>query len=79
MPQKSTIEEIRERFDHDVERSSNLETGQQATMDAPLVLDLGVPRRYRTRIAFSTWAVAPGISQSKFCNGCRMLIAILLI
>jgi tRNA (cmo5U34)-methyltransferase len=37
---KSTIEEIRERFDHDVERFSNLETGQQATIDAPLVLDL---------------------------------------
>jgi tRNA (cmo5U34)-methyltransferase len=40
MPEKSTIEEIRERFDKDVERFSNLETGQQATMDAPLVLDL---------------------------------------
>ncbi len=37
---KSTLEEIRERFDHDVERFSNLETGQQATIDAPLVLDL---------------------------------------
>ncbi len=37
---KSTLEEIRNRFDHDVERFSNLETGQQATIDAPLVLDL---------------------------------------
>ncbi|RYD31822.1 MAG: class I SAM-dependent methyltransferase [Verrucomicrobiaceae bacterium] len=37
---KSTTEEIRERFDHDVERFSSLETGQQATIDAPLVLDL---------------------------------------
>jgi tRNA (cmo5U34)-methyltransferase len=36
---KSTLEEIRERFDNDVERFSNLETGQQAAMDAPLVLD----------------------------------------
>jgi len=37
---KSTLEEIRNRFDHDVERFSNLETGQQATIDAPLVLEL---------------------------------------
>jgi len=40
MNRKSTVEEIRERFDNDVERFSNLETGQSATMDAPLVLDL---------------------------------------
>jgi tRNA (cmo5U34)-methyltransferase len=38
--EKSSIEEIRQRFDHDVERFSNLETGQAATIDAPLVLDL---------------------------------------
>lgn len=38
--QKSTVDEIRERFDKDVERFSNLITGQQATMDAPLVMDL---------------------------------------
>jgi tRNA (cmo5U34)-methyltransferase len=37
---KSTLEEIRARFDDDVERFSKLETGQQATIDAPLVLDL---------------------------------------
>jgi tRNA (cmo5U34)-methyltransferase len=37
---KSTLEEIRTRFDQDVERFSNLETGQQATIDAPLVLEL---------------------------------------
>ncbi len=37
---KSTTEEIRARFDQDVERFSQLETGQQATMDAPLVLEL---------------------------------------
>ncbi len=37
---KSTVQEIRERFDKDVERFSNLETGQSATIDAPLVLDL---------------------------------------
>jgi tRNA (cmo5U34)-methyltransferase len=37
---KSTVEQIRERFDGDVERFSNLETGQSATVDAPLTLDL---------------------------------------
>jgi tRNA (cmo5U34)-methyltransferase len=37
---KSTVEQIRERFDHDVERFSNLETGQSATIDAPLTLEL---------------------------------------
>lgn len=37
---KSTIEEIRHRFDHDVERFSNLETGQQTIIDAPLTLEL---------------------------------------
>ncbi len=39
-PTKSTVEQIRQRFDNDVERFSNLETGQSATIDAPLVLDL---------------------------------------
>jgi tRNA (cmo5U34)-methyltransferase len=37
---KSTVEEIRRRFDADVERFSNLETGQSATVDAPLALAL---------------------------------------
>lgn len=37
---KSSTREIRERFDHDVERFSNLDTGQQTTIDAPLCLDL---------------------------------------
>ena len=40
MPTKSTVEEIRDRFDNDVERFSNLETAQSATVDAPLALDL---------------------------------------
>jgi len=40
LQEKSTLEEIRHRFDHEVERFSKLETGQQATMDAPLVLEL---------------------------------------
>jgi tRNA (cmo5U34)-methyltransferase len=37
---KSTVDEIRRRFDGDVERFSNLQTAQAATIDAPLVLDL---------------------------------------
>ena len=40
MPPKSTVEEIRQRFDNDVDRFSNLETGQSATVDAALALDL---------------------------------------
>lgn len=37
---KSTIDEIRARFDGDVERFSTLETGQAATIDAPLAMTL---------------------------------------
>ena len=37
---KSSVDEIRARFDNDVERFSNLETGQSATVDAPLALEL---------------------------------------
>src|SRR5437764_12076097 len=35
---KSTVDEIRQRFDADVERFSNLDTGQSATVDAPLAV-----------------------------------------
>jgi tRNA (cmo5U34)-methyltransferase len=48
---KSTVDEIRERFDRDVDRFSSLETGQAATIDAPLVLDL---------IAKAAAAITPG-------------------
>ncbi len=37
---KSTVEEIRQRFDADVERFSNLETGQSARADVPLAMGL---------------------------------------
>jgi tRNA (cmo5U34)-methyltransferase len=37
---KSTVDDIRRRFDADVERFSNLDTGQSATVDAPLVMAL---------------------------------------
>ncbi|MFT3746903.1 MAG: methyltransferase domain-containing protein [Agriterribacter sp.] len=40
MKQKSTIEEIRIRFDNDVERFSNLDTGQISTIDATVSLEL---------------------------------------
>lgn len=37
---KSSVDEIRQRFDADVDRFSNLETGQSSTIDAPLSLEL---------------------------------------
>jgi len=37
---KSTVKEIKERFDNDVERFSNLNTGQVATIDATISLEL---------------------------------------
>jgi len=37
---KSTIEEIKQRFDNDVERFSNLDTGQVSTIDAKITLEL---------------------------------------
>jgi tRNA (cmo5U34)-methyltransferase len=37
---KSTIDDIRSRFDNDVERFSSVETGQAATIDAPLAMSL---------------------------------------
>lgn len=37
---KATNEEIKYRFDNDVERFSNLDTGQLTTLDAPLTMEL---------------------------------------
>jgi tRNA (cmo5U34)-methyltransferase len=37
---KSTVAEIKERFDNDVERFSNLDTGQLSTIDAKISLEL---------------------------------------
>lgn len=37
---KSTLDDIRARFDRDVERFSSLDTGQQSTVDAPLAMTL---------------------------------------
>lgn len=38
--EKTSVGEIRARFDNEVDRFSTLETGQQSTLDAPVVLDL---------------------------------------
>ncbi len=40
LEQKSTVSEIEKRFDKDVDRFSDLETGQTATIDAPLAMEL---------------------------------------
>lgn len=48
---KATVDEIRQRFDNDVERFSNLDTGQMSTQDAALVLEM---------IAASAKRVTPG-------------------
>ena len=45
---KSTVEQIRERFDRDVDRFSDLETGQSATVDAPLVMEVITSAAART-------------------------------
>lgn len=45
---KSSVDEIRRRFDEDVERFSNLETGQSATMDAALAMQLVTRAAART-------------------------------
>jgi len=39
LEKKSTTKEIKERFDNDVARFSNLETGQQAIIDAPIMME----------------------------------------
>ena len=40
LEQKSTISEIQERFDADVDRFSDLEIAQEAVIDAPLMMEL---------------------------------------
>lgn len=40
LAQKSSMDAIKTRFDQDVERFANLETGQTATIDAPLAMEL---------------------------------------
>jgi tRNA (cmo5U34)-methyltransferase len=49
MKNKSTIAEIRDRFDQDVERFSNLDTGQVSTIDAKISLELTTEAARRMR------------------------------
>ena len=49
MKNKSTIAEIRDRFDKDVERFSNLDTGQVSTIDAKISLELTTEAARRMR------------------------------
>jgi tRNA (cmo5U34)-methyltransferase len=44
---KSTVQEIRERFDKDVERFSNLDTGQVSTIDAAFSMELLTESAFR--------------------------------
>src|SRR5687768_11443821 len=63
---KSTVDEIRRRFDADVERFSNLETGQSATLDAPWRWRWSLRRPRpprRTRGTSSTSAAAPATTR----------------
>ena len=48
LEQKSTLDEIRERFDNDVNRFSNLQTGQVATVDASLAMELITQAAFRS-------------------------------
>jgi tRNA (cmo5U34)-methyltransferase len=52
--QKSTISEIQQRFDNDVERFSNLDTGQLSTIDATISLELITEAAKRINPAAST-------------------------
>ncbi len=45
---KASVTQIKERFDNDVERFSNLETGQSATIDAPLAMELITQAAFHT-------------------------------
>ncbi len=45
---KSSVQEIKERFDNDVEHFSNLVTGQTAAVDAPLAMELITQAAHRS-------------------------------
>lgn len=48
LDQKSSVDEIRKRFDGDVERFSNLDTGQKALVDAPKSMELIAQGAFRS-------------------------------
>ena len=54
LSRKSTLAEIEQRFDHDVERFSNLDTGQVVMIDAPLAMEL---------IATAALAATPAVTR----------------
>jgi tRNA (cmo5U34)-methyltransferase len=58
------VDEIRQRFDTEVERFSNLETGQSATVDSPLAMSLiaEVAAAVVRRINLNFTAVSPARS-----------------
>lgn len=67
---KSTVDQIRRRFDADVERFAALETGQSATVDAPLALELIAQAAAVTTPAASTTASdSPSTRRRKFLGG----------
>ena len=62
LDQKSSVDEIRIRFDGDVERFSNLDTGQKAIIDAPISMELIAQGAFGSTtniIKFWTSAVVP--------------------
>lgn len=54
LEEKSSIQTIKERFDKDVERFSNLETGQTATIDAPLSMALIAQAAFKSTARIQT-------------------------
>jgi len=48
LEKKFSTNEIKERFDHDVERFSNVETGQTSTIDASLAMELITQAAYKS-------------------------------
>lgn len=48
LEEKSSLDQIKKRFDGDVDRFSNLETGQTAIVDAPLAMELITQAAYRS-------------------------------
>lgn len=67
---KSTLKEIEERFDNDVERFSNLETAQQTTLDAAFNLELitaGISNRYPNKISLLDIGCGAGNFAVKLC------------
>jgi tRNA (cmo5U34)-methyltransferase len=62
------VDEIRQRFDADVERFTNLETGQSATVDAPLAMAL-IATGPSVGVSNATWIMRVCVgSVNHWCN-----------